>query len=254
MSTTVIDFLAIKIACRQCSLQQLCIPQGLDQTDLEQLETLIERPSPVQRGQRLFREGDRFRSLYALRSGSFKTYCLGEDGSEKIFGFHLPGELLGLAGVGDGRHRATASALETSSVCELPFDRLQKLADQLPSLNHQLQRIMSRAIARDQEILLLLGDRTAQERLAAFLLNLVQRLGKRGLSTREFNLSMTRQDIANYLGLTLETVSRTFTQFQKDGLLQVDRRLVRILDRSGLTTVAGCSSDFTSSLGPSPQG
>lgn len=246
----VVDFPAIKAACRRCALQQLCLPQGLDEPDVKRLEGLVERRSSLQRGEHLFREGDRFRSLFAVRSGSFKTYCLGDDGSEKILGFHLPGELLGLAGLGDERHRATASALETASVCELPFGRLQELVDELPSLNHQLHRIMSRRIARDQEILLLLGDKSAQERLAMFLLNLTQRFGQRGLSTREFHLSMTRQDIANYLGLTLETVSRTFTQFQKDGLLDVDRRLIRIRDETRFTAAAGAFAGPSSSLAP----
>ncbi|MFQ6021091.1 MAG: fumarate/nitrate reduction transcriptional regulator Fnr [Acidiferrobacterales bacterium] len=235
----VIDFPAIKVACSRCALRELCLPQGLDESDIKRLEGLVDRHSPLQRGEHLFREGDRFRSLYAVRSGSFKAYCLGDDGSEKILGFHLPGELLGLAGLGDGRHRASASALETASVCELQFGRLQELADHLPSLNHQLHRVMSRRIARDQEILLLLGDKNAHERLATFLLNLSERFAQRGLSAREFNLSMTRQDIANYLGLTLETVSRTFTQFQKDELLHVDRRLIRIRDKGQLTAAAG---------------
>jgi CRP/FNR family transcriptional regulator len=242
-----IDFPAIKTACSKCSLQQLCLPQGLDNADLERLDQLVKRPRPLHRGEYLFSQGDRLTSLYAVRSGSFKTYSLGEDGSEKILGFHLPGELLGLAGLGHGEYRATASALETASVCTMPFDRLQDLADHLPSLNHQLHKILGQRIARDQEILLLLGDKSAHERLATFLLNISGRFAERGFSAREFNLSMSRQDIANYLGLTLETISRTFSQFQKDGVLDVDRRLIRIVDRGHLSKAAGvCLGDISS--------
>lgn len=244
----VVDLPAIRRTCRQCSLQQLCLPQGIDEADLDRLEELIRRPNPLQRGESLFREGDPCRSLYAIRAGSFKTYCLGEDGSERILGFYLPGELLGLAGLGSGRHRVSASALDTASVCEVPFDRLQELADHLPSLNHQLYRVMSRRIFHDQEVLLLLGNKSAQERLATFLLNLSERLMQRGQSAREFNLSMTRQDIANYLGLTLETVSRTFTQFQNDGLVDVDRRLIRIRDRTRFAAATGVCASPSSSL------
>ncbi len=239
----VIDFSTVKVACRQCSVQQLCLPQGLDAADIERLDGLVRRPSPLRRGEYLFRQGDRFRSLYAIRSGSFKTHHLGEDGSERVLGFHLPGELLGLAGLGSGRYRASASALDTAAVCALPFDRLQALAEDLPSLNRQLYRILSRRISGDQEALLLLGDKSAQERLATFLLNLSQRFEQRGLSAREFNLSMSRQDIANYLGLTLETISRTFTRLQGDGLLSVKRRHIRIHDTDRLRSLVGmCAS------------
>lgn len=245
--TKLIDFPAIKTACSKCSLQELCLPQGLNSADLERLDELVKRPRPFHRGEYLFSQGDRLKSLYAVRSGSFKTYCLGEDGSEKILGFHLPGELLGLAGLGHGEYRASASALETASVCTIPFDRLQNLADHLPSLNHQLHKLMGQRIARDQETLLLLGDKSAQERLATFLLNIAVRFAERGFSEREFNLSMSRQDIANYLGLTLETISRTFSQFQKDGILDVDRRLICIVDREHLTRLAGaCFTEASS--------
>lgn len=245
--TKLIDFPAIKTACSKCSLQQLCLPQGLNSADMERLERLVKRPRPLHRGEYLYCQGDRLKSLYAVRSGSFKSYCLGEDGSEKILGFHLPGDLLGLAGLGNGEHHSTASALDTASVCAVPFDRLQELADHLPSLNHQLHKIMGQRIGRDQEALMLLGDKSAQERLATFLLNISSRFAERGFSAREFNLSMSRQDIANYLGLTLETVSRTFSQLQKDGVLEVDRRLIRIVDRGRLTNSAGASFIDTSS-------
>ena len=211
----VISFPAIKAACEHCRLSQLCLPAGLDTIDMKTLEQLVRRPGPFRRGDTLFRANDRMHAVYAVRAGSFRTYYLAEDGREKVLGFYLPGELLGFDGFSDGRHRCTADALETASVCELPTEQLQELADRLPSLNHQLYRLMSQEIGRDQEMLLLLSDKNAQERLATFLLNLAERLGSRGLSVGEFNLSMSRQNIANYLGLTLETISRTFSQLDR---------------------------------------
>ena len=243
----VISFPAIKAACEHCRLSQLCLPAGLDTIDMKTLEQLVRRPGPFRRGDTLFRANDRMHAVYAVRAGSFRTYYLAEDGREKVLGFYLPGELLGFDGFSNGRHRCTADALETASACELPTEQLQELADRLPSLNHQLYRLMSQEIGRDQELLLLLSDKNAQERLATFLLNLAERLGSRGLSVGEFNLSMSRQNIANYLGLTLETISRTFSQFQKQRLLRVERRHIRILDLQGLTAIAGPGTGMASS-------
>lgn len=226
----------------------LCLPAGLEASDLKTLEQLVRRNGPLRRGDSLFRANQRMHAIYAVRAGSFRTYYLAEDGREKVLGFYLPGELLGFDGFSNGRHRCTADALETASVCELPIEQLQELADRLPSLNHQLYRLMSQEIGRDQEMLLLLSDKNAQERLATFLLNLAQRLGSRGLSVGEFNLSMSRQNIANYLGLTLETISRTFSQFQQQRLLTVERRHIRIVDRKKLLTVAGPGAGIAFSL------
>jgi CRP/FNR family transcriptional regulator len=244
----IISFPAIKAACEHCRLSMLCLPAGLEAADLKTLEQLVRRNGPLRRGDSLFRANDRMHAIYAVRAGSFRTYYLAEDGREKVLGFYLPGELLGFDGFSNGRHRCTADALETASVCELPVEQLQELADRLPSLNHQLYRLMSQEISRDQELLLLLSDKNARERLATFLLNLAQRLGNRGLSVGEFNLSMSRQNIANYLGLTLETISRTFSQFQKQRLLIVERRHIRILDTKGLMTVAGPGAGVAFSL------
>jgi CRP/FNR family transcriptional regulator, anaerobic regulatory protein len=243
----IIDFVAIRSACENCRLAALCLPAGLEIGELKRLEQLVRRPHPLRRGETLFRASERMHAVYAVRAGSFRTYYLAEDGREKVLGFHLPGELLGFDGLGSGRHRCTADALETASVCELPVEQLQELADRLPSLNHQLYRLMSQEIAHDQEIMLLLSDKNAQERLATFLLNLAQRFAERGFSAGEFHLSMSRQNIANYLGLTLETVSRTFSHFQKDGLLSVERRHVRLLDKQGLAAVAGLGRPASSS-------
>ncbi|MFQ5993770.1 MAG: fumarate/nitrate reduction transcriptional regulator Fnr [Acidiferrobacterales bacterium] len=235
----IIDFPAIQVACQNCRLSSLCLPAGLDGADVDKLDTLIRRASPLRRGDYLFRTGDTMKALYALRSGTMKSFTISPDGQEKVFGFHLPGELLGFDGIGTGQHQCTASALDTSSICQLPVDRLQNLAEHLPSLSWQLQRLMGQEIVREHEMLLLLSQMNAQERLAAFLLNLSERFGQRGLSNHEFYLGMARQDIANYLGLTLETVSRTFSQFQHDGLIAVERRHIQILDRGGLAALAG---------------
>ncbi|MFQ5756301.1 MAG: fumarate/nitrate reduction transcriptional regulator Fnr [Acidiferrobacterales bacterium] len=229
-----IDFPKLKVDCPHCSLAQLCLPAGLDRADMERLDQMIDRRRLLRRGEQLFRAGDRLRSLYAVHSGVLKTSVLTDEGDEQVTGFHLPGELVGLGALGTERHGCTAAALDTASVCELPLDRLEKLAIDLPSLNQQLHRLMGQEITREEELVLLLGKKSAPERLAAFLLGLSERLAKRGLSSREFNLSMSRKDIANYLGLTLETVSRTFTHLQARELIIVTGKYVQITDYKGL--------------------
>jgi CRP/FNR family transcriptional regulator len=238
MSKNIVDFQALKAACAACRLGTLCLPSGLLPEDLQTLEQLVRHSNPLRRGQGLFRANDRARAIYAVRSGSFRTYHLAEDGREKVLGFHLPGEVLGFDGLGSGKHSCTADALETASVCELPIKQLQALADRLPSLNHQLFRLMSAEITQDQETLLLLSDKSAHERLAAFVLDLAKRFNRQGLSSGEFYLSMSRQDIASYLGLTLETVSRTFSHLRSEGLISIERRHLRIHDKDRLAAVA----------------
>lgn len=227
-----------KVACRDCSLFQLCLPVGIDKVELAELDKIIKRRRPIQRGDHLFVTGDAFRSLYAVRSGSLKTYTLTEDGREQVTGFFLPGEIVGLDAIGEGRHTCSARALETTSVCEIPFDELETLGEHLPSLPKQLLRIMSKEMHHDQLLLMLLGKRAADERLAAFLLSLSQRFGQRGYSAAEFNLSMSRNDIANYLGLAVETVSRLFSRLQEDGSLAARSRNVRLLDIDRLRALA----------------
>lgn len=234
----IIDFPAIKVACQNCRLSSLCLPAGLDVPDVEKLEQLVSHPKPLRRGNHLFRMGDPLTALYAVHSGAIKTYTISVDGQEKVLGFHLPGELLGFDGLGKLRHRCSASALDTTSVCKLPYDRLQELAAQLPSLSRQLQRLMSEEIVQNHAMLLVLSEMSAPERVATFLLNLSERFGQRGLSTQEFYLSMARQDTANYLGITLETASRTFRQLHDDGLIAVERRHVCIRDRVRLEVLA----------------
>jgi CRP/FNR family transcriptional regulator len=234
----VISLTQIKVACKDCNLFQLCLPVGIGEADLEQLDRIIKRKRPVRRGEHLFQVGDRFQAIYAVRSGSIKTYAPTEDGHEQVIGFHLPGELLGLAAITAEFHPCAAKALETSSVCEIPFDELEALSERIPSLQHQLLKVMSKEILHDQSLLMLLGKKSAEERLAALLISLSDRYRQRGFSVSEFHLSMSRNDIGNYLGLAVETVSRLFTRFQEEGLLTVQRKHIRILDLPRLRALA----------------
>jgi len=237
-SNTVISIANIKIACQNCSLASLCLPLGMNPADVEKLEAIVKRTRPLRRGDHLFETDAPFRSLFAVKTGSIKTYALGADGSEQVLGFHLPGELIGLDAIQSEQHRCSARVLETSTVCELPFHRLEELASHIPSLQHQLFRLLSKEISQDSDMAALLGRSTAEERLASFLLSLSERYHRRGFSAKEFILSMSRQEIGSYLGLALETVSRLFTRFQDDGILQVDRKHIAIKDMERLKALA----------------
>ena len=244
----VVSLNEIKVACQACSLNEICLPVGIDDEDMERLDAIIDRKRPLARGDHLFRVGDRFRALYAVRSGSLKTYATSEDGQEQVMGFHLPGELVGLDAIANDSHPLAARALETTSVCEIPFDQLESLSNQLPGLQHQILRVMRQEIRDDEQSMLTLGQRSAEERLAAFLISLSNRYRRRGFSPTQFNLTMSRGDIGNYLGLALETVSRLFTRFQNEGLLKVERRHVELLDRERLCrfSSANCYPDASS--------
>jgi CRP/FNR family transcriptional regulator len=235
----VVSLKDIKVACRECSLNEICLPVGVGPDDLERLDAIIDRKRPLSRGDHLFRNGDRFQSLYAVRSGSLKTYATSADGQEQVMGFLLPGELVGLDAIADGHHPLSAKALETTSVCEIPFTQLESLSGQLPGLQHELLRVMSQEIRDDEQNMVVLGQKSAEERLAAFLIGLSNRFRRRGFSPNEFNLSMSRGDIGNYLGLALETVSRLFTRFQNEELLRVDRKHIELLDRDRRCAYSG---------------
>jgi CRP/FNR family transcriptional regulator, anaerobic regulatory protein len=225
---------AFKVACSNCNLRELCLPVGLATPELEKLDTLVAKRRTVPRGDALFRSGDSFLSLYAVRTGFFKTCVSSEDGRDQVTGFQMAGELLGLDGISHDRHNCDAVALEDSQVCVIPFAQLEELSRDFTPLQHQFHKIMSREIVRDHGMMLLLGSMRAEERLAAFLLNLTQRLQARGFSASSLILRMTREEIGSYLGLKLETVSRTFSKFQDDGLLEVKQRHIRIVDQAGL--------------------
>jgi CRP/FNR family transcriptional regulator, anaerobic regulatory protein len=223
-----------KVACSNCNLREICLPVGMSNEQLGRLDELVATRRSVGRGESLFHAGDAFASLYAVRTGFFKTCVASEDGREQVTGFQMGGELLGLDGIGTDRHTCDAIALEDSQVCIIPYHQLEDLSRELSDLQRQFHKIMSREIVRDHGVMLLLGSMRAEERLAAFLLNLTQRLRTRGFSASELVLRMTREEIGSYLGLKLETVSRAFSKFQEDGLLEVRQRQIRVLDATAL--------------------
>jgi CRP/FNR family transcriptional regulator len=233
----VISFETIRVACKNCTLNTLCLPRGLTADDVERLDDIVRRARPLHRGDFVFRTGDRFRSLYVVKTGSIKTFAPSSDGGEQVLGFHLPGEIIGLDAIDNEAHVCSAKVLETSAICEIPFHRLEELSASIPSLQHQMFRLLSKEISHDTDMLLLLGKKSAEERLAAFLVSMSRRLAQRGLSSTDFYLSMSRHEIGNYLGLAVETVSRLFTRFQDEGLVRVDRKHVELLDVVGLESV-----------------
>ncbi|HHL45661.1 MAG TPA: fumarate/nitrate reduction transcriptional regulator Fnr [Gammaproteobacteria bacterium] len=236
---TVVPLSKRKIACKDCSLFQICLPVGISGEELERLEQIIQRRRPVKRGDHLYQGGDQFRSIYAVRSGSIKSYVPTESGNEQVTGFHLPGELLGLDAISNRIHPCSAKALETTSVCEIPYDEFELLSNEMPVLHRQLITLMSKEIFEEETHTVLLGKKSAEERLAAYLFSISSRYHRRGFSASEFYLSMSRNDIGNYLGLAVETVSRMFTRFQEDGLLSVERKHIIIHDLTRLKTLAG---------------
>lgn len=232
---------ALKTVCSNCSVLELCLPIGLTGGEVEQLDTLIAQRVKVKKGASLYRTGDPLRSLYAVRLGFFKTSVLSVDGREQVIGFQMPGEMLGLDAISTDHYACNAVALEDSEVCPIPFGNLEKLARELPSLQHNLNRLLSQEIVRDHSMLLMLGNMNAEERLAAFFLNLSQRLNMRGYSSREFILRMSREAIGSYLGLRLETICRGIAHLRQEGLVDIKGRNVTILDLAGLKQkVAGC--------------
>lgn len=243
----VVSIESIKVACKSCSLASLCLPMGLDAEDVDRLDRIVRRARPLHRGDHLFRVGDGFRSLYVVKTGSIKTYTPSEDGGEQVLGFHLPGEIIGLDAIEGDHHRCSARVLETSAVCEIPFGNLEELSAAVPSLQRQMYRVLSREISQDTEMLTLLGKKSADERLAAFLLSLSGRFERRGFSPRDFHLSMSRHEIGNYLGLAVETVSRLFTRFQEEGLLEVERKHIQLKDLDRLRSMVQAAPPDSSS-------
>jgi CRP/FNR family transcriptional regulator len=229
------------IHCHDCSMGTLCIPFTLNNSELDKLDNIIERKKPVQKGDQIFKSGDNLRALYAIRSGTIKSYTITEQGDEQITGFHLAGDVIGFDGIHSQMHQSFAQALETSMVCEIPYDTLDDLSGTMPKLRQQIMRLMSNEIMIDQEMILLLSKKNAEERLAAFIYNLANRFGERGFSPKEFRLTMTRGDIGNYLGLTVETISRLLGRFQKSDFIEVNGKYISIKDHRALGLLAGHS-------------
>jgi CRP/FNR family transcriptional regulator len=230
-----------KVACSGCNLRELCLPVGMSDEQLQRLDAIVATRRTITRGESLFHAGDAFSSLYAIRTGFFKTCVSSEDGRDQVTGFQMAGELLGLDGIGTDRHTCDAVALEDSQVCVIGFHQLEDLSRDLSDLQRHFHRIMSREIVRDHGVMLLLGSMRAEERLAAFLLNLTQRLRTRGFSGSSLVLRMTREEIGSYLGLKLETVSRTFSKFQDDGILDVKQRQIHVLNPEALQALVNGS-------------
>ncbi|NGZ83340.1 fumarate/nitrate reduction transcriptional regulator Fnr [Duganella aceris] len=231
----------LKASCATCSMHQLCLPMGLDDKDMERLDQIIGRRRKVARGANLFRIGDTFQNLYAIRLGHFKTCQVSQDGVEQITGFQMAGELLGMDAISTDLHHCTAVALEDSEVCEIPFSTLQQLLGDMPTLLRHFHRMMSQEITREQSVMLLLGNMQATQRFAAFLVNLSSRYEARGYSPNTFQLRMSREEIGNYLGLTIESISRLLSRFKKEALLRVSNREIEMLDPPRLKAVAAGS-------------
>lgn len=239
---SVVDLSSLRVACADCSLSELCVPLGLEEGDLDRLERIISRGRPVARGSRVYDAGDAFRSLYAIRSGSVKIYRTDAEGDTQIMSFHLPGEIIGVEAIATGTHTLTAEALEDLSLCELPFDRLDTLATQIPNLHHQLLRLMSREVLIEQEQIIVSSHRKPEQRVAHFIVMMSERSQLRGCDGLCLRLGMRRGDLANYLGLALETVSRQLTRLQQVGWIRVSNRDIEILDLDALRREAGIAA------------
>ena len=221
------------ISCASCGIFQLCHSVGGD-TDLSVLDTLVKNRKTIKRGEPLYRTGDPFRVIYAIRSGAVKTSILTDDGKVQITGFHVAGEVLGLDAITTKRHNSEATAMEATSICEVPFERFKELSEEIPGLQYKMLEIMSNEILHNHELMVLLGKKNAEERLATYLLNISDRLEKRNFPATQLDMNMSRGDISNYLGMAEETVCRIFGRFQEEGLVTTQRRKIVLNDLARL--------------------
>ncbi len=238
------DAASSRSACAHCALSALCLPDGLADKEREEFAALIFHHKRLHAGQALFRAGETFNNLYFVKTGSLKTVVLLDDGREQVTGFHLAGDVLGVDAISSPTHPSEAVALEETHVCAIAFAQLTRLSQRVAHLQTYVQRLLAREVVRDQGLLLLLGRMQADERVAAFLINISKRFKARGCSPFEFTLSMAREEIGNYLGLTLETVSRCFSRLKSNGVLSVENRHIRILDPGALQKVIGARESF----------
>ena len=234
VSPSSIDLARLRASCAECALGQLCLPAGVGDEDLRLLDEIVRSRRPLDSGATLFATGSVVRALYVVRGGALKTFSQDPSGNEQVLGFHLPGELVGLDGLSSGQHACSAVALERSTFCELPFEELDQITQRIPGLQRQLMKVASRELIEDHRHLVMMGRRQAQERLAIFLISLSDRYAVLGRPADLLHLPMSRYDLANYLGLVVETVSRLFTRLHDQGILEVERKSVRILDRARL--------------------
>lgn len=228
-----------QVHCSTCSLSSLCLPMSLNMTEIERLDSIIDKSRPLKKGDHLFHQGDPFSSVYAIRAGTVKTYTLTNEGEEQITGFYFPGEMVGMSGFDNEEYPVSAKILETTTVCEIPFERLDELSGQMPELRRQILRALSKEIRDDQQMMLLLSKKNAEQRVATFLIKLSTRFKLRGYSETQFRLSMSRNEIGNYLGLAVETVSRIFTRFQKMELVRVDGKEIDLSNLEEIYRLSG---------------
>jgi CRP/FNR family transcriptional regulator len=234
-----LDLKLLQTSCASCGLNQLCLPASIGGEDLPRLDQVVQVKKTLDAEQTLYAAGQKFRALYVVRSGAFKTFTLDGEGETQVLGFHLPGEIMGLDAIAGGRHQCSAEALQRSSACEVPYEKIEQVARELPGLQQQLMRVISREVQHDQRHLVMIGRKAALERLAIFLHSLSQRLARVRRDPHVLALPMSRRDLANYLGLVIETVSRLFSRLAEDGVIEVDRRTIRILDPKRLRELAG---------------
>lgn len=225
-------------SCSECGLSALCLPIALEATEIDSLDEIVQRNRPLQKGAHLFRENDAFANVYAVRSGAIKVYQITGDGKEQVTSFSFPGEILGMDAISKNKHANSAVALETSAICEIPFDMLDELSTTIPTLRRRFFQLMSEKITSDQQLITLLGKNTAEQRVAALLLSISARNARQKLSATSFHLPMSRIDIGNYFGLTVETVSRVFGRLQKLGMIAVNHKEVEILKLEEFQSVA----------------
>ena len=228
-----------RVSCSDCRLGKICLPLALETDDVDRLDEIIQRGKPLQKGDHLYRDGEKFSAVYAVRSGCLKTFHITDDGREQVTGFYFPGEVLGMDGIGQNQHASSAVATETSSVCQIPFNYLGELSQVIPSLQQNCFQIMSQEIVEDRRLMALLGKSHADQRVATFLLMLSTRKSRNRLSGTVFRLPMSRGDMGNYLGLTVETISRVFSRLQKQQVLLVNNKDITILDMDGLRVAGG---------------
>ncbi|HEY8682987.1 MAG TPA: fumarate/nitrate reduction transcriptional regulator Fnr [Rhodanobacter sp.] len=241
-SATVLDLNQLRRSCGSCALVELCLPAGISAEDLKQLDATVKDKRSLDRGAALYRDGDAFDALYVVRSGSLKTFVQNEDGDQQILGFHLPGEIVGFDAMATNRHISQAEALERTSICELPYDQLQQVVSKVPALHRQLMRVISREVVEEHRHLVMMGKQQAQEQLAIFLMSLSDRYKRLHLDSTTLSLSMSRYDIANYLGIVVETVSRLFTRMEEMGVLEVNRKSIHIRRPDLLAGLCGAKS------------
>lgn len=232
-----ININTIKVACSNCNLRELCMPIGLNNDEMQRLDDVVAKRRRVKQGEHLFSSGDHFTSLFAIRTGFFKTCLIAENGREQVTGFQMAGEVMGLDGIVSDVHSCNAVALEDADVCVMPFETVEAMSREFPALQRHVHKIMSKEIVRENGVMMLLGNMRAEERIAAFLINLVQRLHARGFSEKELLLRMTREEIGSYLGMKLETVSRTFSKFSDEGIIDVNMRHIKIFDSAALKKI-----------------